>query len=458
MATRIDLELTSDRGDGTWTWRAPRAKNPKGIVDASLLPSGAKVGDVLRGDAEFAVDGIDIISVSAPKERARAGIERLEVLGSGRKEELVTTQLVKKGKGRGRGRGRDRDFGGGRGGGFDRGGRDGGGRGEGRGRSDRPAPRRLRPQRVHRNAWLETIPVEQRPIAEQMLEGGLPSVREALEAQNAAAAGAGKPPAPVAGVMALAERLAPDMKTAEWRDKAEAAMAEADVLDLRDLRPVVTASATHARTDETRDLAERLRKKVSSRIDRDHETWLAELRKAITEGRIIRALRQSARPVKVGSPIPEDVAKSLVEAANKAFEPDAEPDRWTAVLDAVAFSPVRQFVVPEELPEEASDKEIQRAVRKLSNRVPQIAALFGIEPRTNSRGGKSEAKGSGKSGGKGAAKKGAGKPDASGGAPKAEKDAVASEAADVELQEGEKIITVQPEIDEPPAKASSEEE
>jgi hypothetical protein len=67
MSRRLEIELTSERPDGTWTWRAAGAKQPKGELSATVLPDGAKVGDVLRADAEFAVDGIDIISVLPPK-------------------------------------------------------------------------------------------------------------------------------------------------------------------------------------------------------------------------------------------------------------------------------------------------------------------------------------------------------------------------------------------------------
>ena len=34
---RIDIELTSSRPDGTWTWRAAGARQPKGVVSASVL-------------------------------------------------------------------------------------------------------------------------------------------------------------------------------------------------------------------------------------------------------------------------------------------------------------------------------------------------------------------------------------------------------------------------------------
>ncbi|MEY3339979.1 MAG: hypothetical protein RL575_1072, partial [Actinomycetota bacterium] len=47
MSRRLEIELTSTREDGTWTWRAAGAKVPKGVVESSLLPKESKVGDVL---------------------------------------------------------------------------------------------------------------------------------------------------------------------------------------------------------------------------------------------------------------------------------------------------------------------------------------------------------------------------------------------------------------------------
>ncbi|HEX4865511.1 MAG TPA: hypothetical protein VFV02_15690, partial [Acidimicrobiales bacterium] len=63
MARRIDIELTSTRPDGTWTWRAAGAKEPKGVLEGALLYEGAKAGDVARAEAEFEIEGITIISV-----------------------------------------------------------------------------------------------------------------------------------------------------------------------------------------------------------------------------------------------------------------------------------------------------------------------------------------------------------------------------------------------------------
>ena len=52
MSRRIEIELTSVRPDGTWTWRAAGAQKPKGVLDGALLPAGAAVGQVLKAEAD----------------------------------------------------------------------------------------------------------------------------------------------------------------------------------------------------------------------------------------------------------------------------------------------------------------------------------------------------------------------------------------------------------------------
>ncbi|HUE60589.1 MAG TPA: hypothetical protein VMO88_13495, partial [Acidimicrobiales bacterium] len=95
MARRIDIELTSTRPDGTWTWRAAGAKEPRGVLEGSLLYEGAKAGDVVRAEAEFEIEGITITSVAPPKSDNRREPERIEVVGSSRADAPgVTTQLL----------------------------------------------------------------------------------------------------------------------------------------------------------------------------------------------------------------------------------------------------------------------------------------------------------------------------------------------------------------------------
>ena len=98
MSRRIDIELTSARTDGSFTWRAAGARAPKGVVDGSLLPAGAATGSVLRAEAEFELDGITILSVTDPKGRAaKSGL--LELIPSNTPFEAVTQQLARRERG-----------------------------------------------------------------------------------------------------------------------------------------------------------------------------------------------------------------------------------------------------------------------------------------------------------------------------------------------------------------------
>lgn len=416
MSRRIDIELTSERPDGVWTWRAAGAKQPKGELDGGLLYSGAKVGDVVRADADFDIDGITVIAVLPPK-GARKEPERIEVIGSPTKLEPVTTTLARKGKGdrdrdRGRGGRRDRDGDRGDRPGGDR--RDRGDRGP-RGRDDRPdrerrerkprpegegnrrpprpprpepepkpKPKRLKAGRTHRNAMLAELPPEQRPIAEQVLKGGIPAVRQAVDKQNETLAAEGKPPVKAEPLVALAEQMLPRLKTAEWRDKAEAALADVDELDLRDLRSVIVAADSGARDDEARALAEQLRTALNRRVEEEHAAWLAEIEANLAEGRSVRALRLSSRPPKAGAPLPPELATRLAEATAASLTSEVTQERWATVLDALAFSPVRLTVVPESLPAVPGDALLAEIAR-LASQIPQIATVFGVEPAKSSK-------------------------------------------------------------------------
>ncbi len=407
MPRRIDIELTSSREDGSWTWRAAGAREPRGTVTGSLLPAGAKVGDVLKVDAEFFVDGIEISGV-VPSKGPRSEPERIELLVTAEEPPSVTTALTggpregrgprrdgprrdrpprRDGDGRREGEGRPRDRG-------DRKDRpERGDRAERRERAprrNRPAPppmpaverpkaKRLRPGKAHRTALLESLPEEQRPIAEQVVLGGLPAVRQAIEKQNAERTASGEPPITAGPLLEIAERIVPKVRTAEWRDRAEAAQRDLDVLDLRDLRSVVSAADAAAKDEETRALAQALRDGLASRAEAEHQAWLAELTATVDVGRIVRALRLSSRPPKAGAPLPSELTTRLSEGAGEALTEDAPPERWVAVLDALAFSPVRDKVIPASLPKDLHD-DVRATIARLATRIPKIAHIFEITP------------------------------------------------------------------------------
>ncbi|WP_419919402.1 hypothetical protein [Candidatus Poriferisocius sp.] len=434
MSRRIEIELTSRRSDGSWTWRAAGAREPKGDLPGDLLTFSVEVGDEVTAEAEFHMDGIEIIEVFASKQK-RPMPETLEIMGSGREQPLVTTRLVAGRKGSDRSDRRDRN---------DRRDRqdrrnrsDRRDRGDGKDRSrskphredDRPQPRRLRPQRVHRQAVIDSLPDEQKPIAEKMVRDGIGSVEQTLRDKRKktrdsnrsdkksvgdesavvgkksaggesavvgkkSAEGESAAPETSDDFVAVARKLLPRLRAAEWRDRAEAALAGANEIDLRDLRSVVVAAETGASDDEAKSMAEELRTKLTERVDREHSEWLAEVAATLADGRMVRALRLSSRPPKAGVPLPQDIVTRLTEAANAELAGDTPTKRWITVMGAVAFSPVRWTVQPQGVPEKP-DEELLTEVKKLATRIPHIAALFGVEPspapKRNRRGPRTQA-------------------------------------------------------------------
>lgn len=454
MARRIEIELTSARPDGSWTWRAAGALKPRGSLDSSLLYSGAKVGDVVRAEAEFGIDGITVVAVEPP--RAREDDENKDKIALLSRPGVpgVTTQLVGRGRpANGRpeerrrtGAARDRQA--------DRGargpkaarpgpgpeppldGRAGPPPGDGaastsqaaaeagaeraakgatpqRGTSSPRAPRatqeaaqrepgdrqraeregasrapraplagrpqrqrRLNPASTHRDALLASLPPEHQPIAQQLLRGGIPAVRTALHFERERAREEGRPEPSTEGVLAIAESLVGKVKAAEWRDRAEAALAAGDDLTMRDLRALVSGSDV-ARDEASRQLAASLREMLERRVEAQREAWASEVSRYLGQGRVLRALRLSARPPDPAARLSAELAVRLRDAAGEALSPELGPERWLAILLAVSESPVRRTVKPKGLPPEPTPQLLE-AARQQCGRVPALAPLLGL--------------------------------------------------------------------------------
>ena len=284
-----------------------------------------------------------------------------------------------------------------------------------------------------------------------MLQGGVPAVRQAIAQQNAGNREKGLPEVQGDELVALAERLLPQLKAAEWQDRADAAVAVLEELDLRDLRSVVVAADSGARDEESRATAATLREALTRRVESEHREWLDELAATLAEGRVVRALRLSSRPPKAGVPLPPELGTRLKDAAAAALSADAFADRWATVLDALAFSPVRVAVVPVGVPEPITD-EFKAAVAPYVARVPHIAELLGIDPATAPKPPKRTRPGAPKAAG--AAKPGGGrapKPEAE--APKAEPEAevepVVEVEVEVEVESAAASVVEEPVVEEP---------
>jgi len=413
MSRRIDIELTS-HADGVWTWRAAGAKLPKGSLAESVIPEEVAVGDVLRAEVESGLTGIEIVALAKPASKDVAPpADRIEVIGIPRRVPDVMVSLAP-------GSGRRRD-------GFDRNEhrdtkqrRSGPARREpspgrpserstSRGRK-RPSPtgandrgepsgrnrdgqraerrpsdsdgrggplRREREQRLatstaHRNALLATYGPEQLPVAEQLLRGGIPAVRQAVAEQRRAG------PADAANadrLLAIAEELLPAVNLASWKDRAAAAQSAGKELRLRDLRAVVAASRTVTLDEEGRDMARSLRESLDHRVTALRQEWAGRVTAAIDGGRMAEALRIANRPPEPATRLPSELAVRLAGSAGAAMSPDLSPDEWLALLDAVLESPVRRMVKPTGIP---SAPEVQQAARHAAGLVPELAKLLGL--------------------------------------------------------------------------------
>ena len=399
MSRHIDIELTSQTGDGSWTWRAAGAKQPKGTVEAALVPPGEAVGAVLRAEVEIGLEGIEILSLAAakPAHSPEKTEGRIEVKGTPKRAPDVSVILAPGSDKRRRDRDDDGERRDRRGG--NRRGPGGDGRGDERG-GERPArsssgPRRPgarrpgegdgRPARgerpvaptstVHRNAMLAGLRPEQIPVAEQVLRGGLQAVRQAIEAQNTSNKAAGKPPVASDALLGMADELLPVVRLADWKDRASVAQTAGKEYRLRELRAVVAASRTVNLDEEGRTMAKALQESLDQRTTALREEWLARMTNALNDGRVQQAVEASIRPPEPGTRCPAELAVRLAAAAGEAMTADLAPEGWMRLLDAVVASPVRRTVKPAGIPD---DEVAKQAARNAAGAVPALAKLLGL--------------------------------------------------------------------------------
>lgn len=236
----------------------------------------------------------------------------------------------------------------------------------------------MHPGTTHRNAALAQLRPEQLPVAEQLLRGGIPAVRQAIDEQNGRARAEGRAEIAAEPLLAMAEELLPKMNLATWKDRAVAARTAAPRdLALRDLRSVVASASTVALDDEGRELATALREALNTRLAALRDGWMSRLTAALDEGRVEDALRVSSRPPEPATRVPAELAVRLAEGASAALAPELPAQQWLSLLQAVVDSPVRRTVRPAGLPADA-DEELLAAARHAAGQVPGLAKLLGL--------------------------------------------------------------------------------
>ncbi|MDA8071072.1 MAG: hypothetical protein M0Z82_05580 [Actinomycetota bacterium] len=469
MASRIDIELTSRRDDDTWTWRAAGARQPKGVVDASLVPPDGVVGLQLRAEVEVGVDGITVTSVlplkTTASPTAAPRVQRIEVIGSGRPTDGVSVTFASSRRppsgerrdapgrpgaapGRARRAGPERDgetrqpsprrpggprqpasaaptgaseaspghrrgpdpgnagghraptgerrpAGGERGpariergpAGIERGPAGIERRGSAPARRNGSVPgyssgsergrRHVAQSTKYRNEALAELRPEQLPVAEQLLRGGIPRVRQAIEEQNARARSEGRGEVAPEPLLAMAEALLPKVNVAIWMDRAVTARDAGRETPLRELRSIITSATTVTLDDEGRALAATLRQSLQERVTAMRDAWLARITKALDDGRVLDALSISSKPPEHAARLPAELAVRLAEQAGAAMVADLFPDQWLALLRAVVDSPVRRTVRPAALPKDADD-QLRSAAHRAAGLVPELARLLGL--------------------------------------------------------------------------------
>ncbi|HEY1990013.1 MAG TPA: hypothetical protein VGG43_11145 [Acidimicrobiales bacterium] len=405
MAHRIEIELTSQTDESTWTWRAAGAKQPRGTVDAALVPANTATGTVLRAEVENTLDGTTVLALLPPKGKsAPRKVETIEVVGNPSSGPDVNVVLASKSKGRRRD---DRPEGSREGSrrpadrrprseSGERGGRRDGPAGAGGGdgpasdrRRERPArpggregghrdgPRRPAQSTTYRNAALATLKPEQLPVAEQLLRGGLPAVRQAIEEQNARARAESRTEVTPGPLLTLAEELLPIVTLAAWKDRASVARNEGKDIPLRELRSIVASASTVTLDEEGRDFLKALRAALDLRVTALRDGWVQRISIALDEGRVADALRVSIRPPEPATRLSAELAVRLADSAGQAMSADSAPADWLAVLEVVVDSPVRRNVKPAGIPTGA-DEALLVAANKASGYVPELAKLLGL--------------------------------------------------------------------------------
>jgi hypothetical protein len=404
MSRRIDIEITSLTAESA-TWRAAGAKQPKGVVSLSLLPTGVSVGAVYRAEIEQDMVGVEVLSVTAPKTASPLDPrkERLELLAPERKGPDIEVTYAPKGRGRGGSR-------------PDRGSDDGdrkprsegarkprregertarpdgtrpsrpaGAKGDGERRSsprgDR-APRGPRPPlglaqvTTHRNAFLASLSAEQIPVAEQILRGGMQAVRAAVDEQNKTAQAQGRPTIDAGVITAIADGLLSRANLASWKDKATAALAAGRELRLRDLRPIVTSARTVILDEEGKGQLKELQGILTAKVETLKVEWEAKLEKAISEGDAVGALQLAARPPEFRMQVAADKAAAVAALASAALSATTPASEWVQLLRSVAEVPMHRLVKPVGIPD---DELCRTEAVKFAGSVPALASMLGMK-------------------------------------------------------------------------------
>ena len=223
---------------------------------------------------------------------------------------------------------------------------------------------------------LATLSPEQLPVAEQLLRGGMPAVRAAVELQNKNASAQGRPTVDPATIDRIAEDLLNRTNLALWKDRAAGAIGAGRELRLRDLRAVVTSAKTVWLDDEARVQLKELQVSLTARVDHLRTQWNEKLEAAITTKNAKEALALVARPPDLSTRLSSDSASRVVTLVSETLNADQSPAVWNEIVELAADTSIRRNIKPLGIPGDDSSRAV--AVHN-AGAIPELAKLLGMK-------------------------------------------------------------------------------
>jgi hypothetical protein len=217
---------------------------------------------------------------------------------------------------------------------------------------------------------------EQLPVAEQLLRGGIPAVRAAVELQNKNASSQGRPTVDPTTIDRIAEDLLKTTNLALWKDRAGGAIGAGRELRLRDLRAVVTSAKTVSLDDEARTQLKELQGTLTARVEHLRTQWNEKLEAAITSKNVKEALGLVARPPDVSTRVSADAAGRVVALVSETLSAELDPKVWNEIVELTADTSIRRNVKPLGIPSDESSRSV--AVHN-AGAIPELAKLLGMK-------------------------------------------------------------------------------
>ncbi|MGH3732918.1 MAG: hypothetical protein ACRDVC_06005 [Acidimicrobiales bacterium] len=229
---------------------------------------------------------------------------------------------------------------------------------------------------THRNALLATLSPEQLPVAEQLLRGGMPAVRAAVELQNKNASAQGRPTIDATTIERIAEDLLNRTNLSLWKDRAAGAVGAGREIRLRDLRAVVTSAKTVSLDDEARAQLKELQASLTARVEHLRTQWNEKLEAAITSKNVRDALALVARPPDMSTRVSADAAVRVVALVSETLNADQDPKLWNEIVELTADTSIRRNVKPLGIPADEASRAV--AVHN-AGAIPELAKLLGMK-------------------------------------------------------------------------------